>query len=128
MTTDVIVVDDSETIIVDSDITSVIVTQDETVPEVIIVAEADTLLVSEDQTNTIITAQVETQVITEASQGPMGPKGDKGDTGASTNISDAPDMDISNLQDGSLPIWSSQSQKWVANTQLTNQSLESGHY
>lgn len=128
MTTDVIVVDDSETIIVDNEIASVIVTQDDTIPEIIIVAEADTLVVSETQTNTIITAQVETQVITEGSQGPMGPKGDKGDTGASTNISDAPDMDISNLQDGSLPIWSTQSQKWVANTQLTNQSLESGHY
>ena len=128
MTTDIIVVDDSETIIVDNELTSVIVTQDDTIPEIIIVAESDTLVVSETQTSTIITTQVETQVITEGSQGPMGPKGDKGDTGASTNISDAPDMDISNLQDGSLPIWSSQSQKWVANTQLTNQSLESGHY
>lgn len=128
MTTDVIVVDDSETIIVDNEQVSVIVTQDDTLPEIIVVAEADTLVVSEEQTNTIITSSADVQVITEGSQGPIGPKGDKGDTGASTNISNAPDVNITNLQDGSLLIYSSQEQKWVANTQLTNQSLESGHY
>lgn len=128
MTTDIIVVDDSETIIVDNDQVSVIVTQDDTLPEIIVVSEADTLVVSEEQTNTIITNSADVQVITEGSQGPMGPKGDKGDTGASTNISNAPDVNITNLQDGSLLIYSSQEQKWVANTQLTNQSLESGHY
>ena len=128
MTTEVIVIDDSETIIVDKDVVSVILTQDDTAPEIIVVSEADTLVVSEDKTDTVITYHTETQVITEGSQGPMGPKGDKGDTGASTNISNAPDMDITNLRDGSLPIWSAQAQKWVANTQLTNQSLESGHY
>lgn len=128
MTTDIIVVDDSETIIVDNDQVSVILTQDDTVPEVIVVAEADTLVVSEEKTNTVITNSTDVQVITEGAQGPMGPKGDKGDTGASTNISNAPDVNITNLQDGSLLIYSSQEQKWVANTQLTNQSLESGHY
>lgn len=128
MTTDVIVVDDSETIIVDNDQVSIILTQDDTSPEIIVVAEADTLVISEEQTNTVITYSTDVHVITEGAQGPMGPKGDKGDTGASTNISNAPDVNITNLQDGSLLIYSSQEQKWVANTQLTNQSLESGHY
>lgn len=128
MTTDIIVVDDSETIIVNNDQVSIILTQDDTLPEIIVVAEADTLVISEEQTNTVTTYSTDVHVITEGAQGPMGPKGDKGDTGASTNISNAPDVNITNLQDGSLLIYSSQEQKWVANTQLTNQSLESGHY
>lgn len=129
MTTDIIVVDDSETIIIDNNPVSVIVTTSDTAfPDIIVTKESETILLDPNQIDTILTSTKETQVITEGSQGPRGPKGDKGDTGPVANFSDSPDVDISNLQDGSLPIWSAQSQKWVANTQLTNQSLESGHY
>lgn len=129
MTTDVIVVDDSETIIIDNDLISVIVTQDDTAtPDVVVVTETDTLVVDNEKLNVILTANTEVQVITEGSQGPMGPQGPQGVQGLSTNITDAPDVNATNIQDGSLLIYSSQEQKWVANTQLTNQSLESGHY
>jgi hypothetical protein len=128
MTTDVIVVDDSETIIINNDPISVIVTSDDTLPEVVIVSEVDTLVVDNEKLNVILTTEDTVNVITEGSQGPMGPQGPQGLQGLSTNISSAPDVNITNIQDGSLLIYSSQEQKWVANTQLTNQSLESGHY
>lgn len=127
MTTDLIVVDDSETIIIDNDLVSIVGT-DDTITEVIIVSEADTLVVDSDKLDVILTTQDTVNVITEGSQGPMGPQGPQGLQGLSTNISSAPDVDSTNLQNGSLLIYSSQEQKWVANTQLTNQSLESGHY
>lgn len=81
--------------------------------DVILTTTSETIVVDNEITTVIITA---------GEQGPTGP------IGPSTNISNAPDVDISNLQDGSLLIYSAQDQKWVANTQLTNQSLESGHY
>lgn len=129
MTTEIIVVNDSETIIVDNTPISVIVTQDDTSkPDIILVQETDTIVLDENPVDTILTIEEETQVITAGSQGPRGPKGEKGDTGPSMSISNAPDVDSTDLQEGSLLIFSSQQQKWVANTQLTNQSLESGHY
>jgi hypothetical protein len=77
----------------------------------------------ETSTETIVVeSELTTVIITAGEQGPTGPQG------PSTNISNAPDVDITDLQDGSLLIYSAQEQKWVANTQLTNQSLESGHY
>jgi hypothetical protein len=81
--------------------------------DVIVVNGTDTIVVESDQI---------TSVITVGDQGPTGAQG------PSTGIGIAPDVDTTNLQDGSLLIYSTQSQKWVANTQLTNQSLESGHY
>lgn len=81
--------------------------------DIIVETKTDTIVVEETNTTVIITA---------GEQGPTGPQG------PSTNISNAPDVDITDLQDGSLLIYSAQEQKWVANTQLTNQSLESGHY
>ena len=129
MTTDIIVVDDTETIIVDNTPVSVIVTTDDTSsPDIILTKESETILLDSNQVDTILTSTKETQVITEGSQGPRGPKGDRGETGLPANLSDSPDVNVSNLQDGSLLIFSSQQQKWVANTQLANQSLESGQY
>lgn len=81
--------------------------------DVIVVNGTDTIVVESDPITTVITA---------GQQGPAGP------IGPSTSITDAPDVDTSNLQNGSLLVYSSQFQKWVANTQLDNQSLESGHY
>ena len=91
--------------------------------EVLLTTTYDTIVID----NSVETVLVENEgqtvtIVTSAEQGPQGPSGAMGP------INSAPDIDISNLQDGSLPIWSAQSQKWVANTQLTNQSLESGHY
>jgi hypothetical protein len=80
-------------------------------------------VIVESSTETIVVeTELTTVIITAGEQGPTGPQG------LSTNISGAPDVDITDLQDGSLLIYSAQEQKWVANTQLTNQSLESGQY
>lgn len=81
--------------------------------DIIVETKTDTVVIQEDTTTVIITA---------GAQGPSGAQG------PATNIGDAPDVDLTDLQNGSLLIYSAQEQKWVANTQLTNQSLESGHY
>jgi hypothetical protein len=44
------------------------------------------------------------------------------------NISDAVDVDSTNKVEGSILVYSTQNQKWVATTQLENQNIESGHY
>jgi hypothetical protein len=91
--------------------------------DVIVVSDVETIIVNDEPLNTIVTTEDAIfEVITVGEQGPAGA------TGASTNLSSAPDLDLSNLQDGSLLIYSQQQQKWVADTQLTNQNLESGHY
>jgi hypothetical protein len=59
--------------------------------------------------------------VTVAEQGPPGPSGIE-------NIDDALDVDSSNKMNGSVLVYSSQNQKWVATTQLENQNVESGHY
>jgi hypothetical protein len=91
--------------------------------DVILTNTYDTIII-DDSLDTVIVENVgETvTIVTSAEQGPQGP------SGAIGPISSAPDVDVTNIQDGSLLIYSTQDQKWVANTQLTNQSLESGHY
>lgn len=92
--------------------------------EVIVTTQYDTIIVEDENSNTVIVESPSQSyvIVTEGEQGPSGPPG------PSTAINTAPDVDVTNLQDGSLLIYSTQSQKWVANTQLNNQSLESGHY
>lgn len=91
--------------------------------DVLIEKVYDTILIDDTVDTILVEADGETvTVLTSAEQGPQGPQGDN------TSISIAPDVDVTNLQEGSLLIYSVQDQKWVANTQLTNQSLESGHY
>ena len=91
--------------------------------DVILTNTYDTIII-DDSVDTVLVENIgETvTIVTSAEQGPQGPSGSIGP------ISSAPDVDVTNIQDGSLLIYSAQDQKWVANTQLTNQSLESGHY
>lgn len=90
--------------------------------EVIVETVYDTIIVDESPPNTIL---VETPgavtVLTVAEQGPPGPAGIQ-------NISDAYDVDSTNRVNGSVLVYSTQNQKWVATTLLENQSVESGHY
>jgi hypothetical protein len=69
----------------------------------------------------VIESEGLTTVITVGEQGPPGPSGIE-------NISDAMDVDSSNKVEGSVLVYSTQNQKWVATTLLENQSVESGHY
>jgi hypothetical protein len=90
--------------------------------EVIVETLYDTIIVDESPPDTIL---VETPglvtVLTVAEQGPVGPSG-------VTTISNASDVDSSNKKEGSVLIYSNQNQKWVASTQLENQTIESGQY
>lgn len=91
--------------------------------EVLIETKYDTILIDDSTDTILIENEGQTvTILTAAEQGPQGPSGAMGP------IVSAPDVDISNLQEGSLLVYSAGTQTWVANTQLTNQSLESGHY
>ena len=57
-------------------------------------------------------------------QGPEGPQG----ASANFHIGQALDVDVSNLTDGSLLIYSTDSDKWVANTNLDSQAMDCGEY
>jgi hypothetical protein len=91
--------------------------------EVLLTTTYDTIIIDDSVDTVLVENEGQTvTIVTSAEQGPQGPSGAMGP------ISSAPDVDVTNLVDGSLLIYSAQDQKWVANTQLTNQSLESGHY
>jgi hypothetical protein len=89
--------------------------------EIIVETVFDTIIVDDSQDTILVETPGLTTVITSAEQGPPGPAGIQ-------NISEASDVDSSNRVDGSLLVYSTQTQKWVATTLLENQSVESGHY
>ena len=92
--------------------------------EVIVETVYDTIIVDDSSDTVLIETPGEVTVFTIAEQGPTGPAGAAG----IQNISEATDVDSSNKMNGSVLVYSSQSQKWVATTQLENQNVESGHY
>jgi hypothetical protein len=62
-------------------------------------------------------------------QGPPGPQGPAGPPGSSlTLISEAQDVDVSNITDGALLIFSADTGKWEAGTVLEDQFIEGGHF
>lgn len=89
--------------------------------EVIVETVYDTIIVDDSSDTILVETPGEVTVITAAEQGPPGPAGIE-------NISDAIDVDASNKTEGSILVYSTQNQKWVATTLLENQSVESGHY
>lgn len=89
--------------------------------DVIVETQYDTIIVDDSQDTILIETPGEVTVLTVAEQGPPGPSGIQ-------NISDAFDVDSSNKVEGSVLVYSTQNQKWVATTQLENQNVESGHY
>jgi hypothetical protein len=89
--------------------------------EVIIERIYDTIIVDDSSDTILIETPGIVTVITEAEQGPPGPSG-------ITSIGNASDVDTSNKTNGSLLVYSTQTEKWVATTQLENQTFESGHY
>ena len=89
--------------------------------EVIVETVYDTIIVDDSSDTILVETPGEVTVLTAAEQGPPGPAGIE-------NISDAYDVDSTNKTEGSILVYSSQNQKWVATTLLENQSVESGHY
>jgi hypothetical protein len=88
---------------------------------IIVETQYDTIIVDDSHDTILVETPGEVTVITAAEQGPPGPAGIE-------NIGDALDVDSSNKVEGSVLVYSTQNQKWVATTLLENQSVESGHY
>ncbi len=89
--------------------------------DVIVETIYDTIIVDESSDTILIETPGEVTLLTIGEQGPTGPSGVQ-------NISDALDVDATNKTNGSVLVYSNQNQKWVATTQLENQTIESGQY
>lgn len=62
-------------------------------------------------------------------QGNTGPQGPPGQDGSGANtISQLTDVNLTNLQNGSLLVYNNPTQKWVAQRDLDNQILEAGQF
>jgi hypothetical protein len=77
--------------------------------EQVTVSQTETIVVDSDTSVTVVT-------------GLMGPPG------TVINLAQVPDIDISNLQNGSLLVYSAATSKWQATTTLDNQTLEAGQF
>lgn len=71
-----------------------------------------------DTNQTVVVQDPQTKIIV---TGIMGPRG-------TTNIQELDNVDISNLQNGSLLVYSTAATKWKATTTLDNQTLEAGQF
>ena len=77
-----------------------------------------------------VNTQGTTEVVSTGIQGPegiQGPVGPQGPAGV-TNISQAADVDVTNVSDGAILVYASTSSKWTATTALEKQAVEGGHY
>jgi hypothetical protein len=77
--------------------------------EQVTISQTETIVVDSDTSVTVVT-------------GLMGPPG------TVINLAQVPDIDISNLQNGSLLVYSAATSKWQATTTLDNQTLEAGQF
>ncbi len=77
-----------------------------------------TNVVIEKTQETIVVENDIVTIISSAEQGPPGV----------TRIELADDVDVTNLENGSVLVYSESSEKWIATRLLENQSVESGHY
>lgn len=80
--------------------------------EQITISETETLVVSNDTAVTIVTGMI----------------GPKGADGLVSSLGSIPDVDLANIANGSLLIYSSAANKWQATTTLSSQRLEAGQY
>ena len=91
--------------IVVTDINAVIV---ENPPESIVVTDTNTVVVENITGNIVVT-------------GIMGPRG-------ATTITNADDVDTSQLTDGAVLVYKTQTGRWFATNKLDNQILEAGQF
>jgi hypothetical protein len=76
--------------------------------QTVVVDTNQTVVVQDSQTTTVVT-------------GIMGPRG-------TTTVQELDDVDLSNVRNGSLLIYSTAASKWQASTLLDNQTLEAGQF
>jgi hypothetical protein len=77
--------------------------------EQVTISQTETIVVDNDNSVTIVT-------------GLMGPPG------TVISLAQVPDVDMSDLQNGSLLVYSAAANKWQATTTLDNQTLEAGQF
>jgi hypothetical protein len=77
--------------------------------EQVTISQTETIVVDNDTSVTVVT-------------GLMGPPG------TVITLAQVPDIDTSNLQNGSLLVYSTAATKWKATTTLDNQTLEAGQF
>jgi|694.fasta_scaffold32172_2 hypothetical protein len=72
------------------------------------------------QTSKVVSVNTQgtTEVVAVGVQGPSGPN----------YVNTAGDVDVSNLENGSVLVYKSSSLKWTATRTLEGQNLEGGHY
>ena len=68
-----------------------------------------------------VNTQGTSEVVAVSVQGPQGPSG-------TTYISQANDVDTSNLANGSLLVYKTATQKWVSTTTLEAQNMDAGEF
>lgn len=81
--------------------------------------------------NVIVKTKTNAQAVSVGIQGPAGPTGPTGPTGPvgpASGISVAYDVDISNLQNDSLLIYKTNTNKWTATKELNAQDMDAGEY
>jgi hypothetical protein len=77
--------------------------------EQVTISQTETVVVDSDTSITVVT-------------GLMGPPG------TVINLAQVPDVDTSDLRNGSLLVYSTAATKWKATTTLDNQTLEAGQF
>lgn len=82
--------------------------------EQVIISETETVVVDVDTAITVVT-------------GLIGPKGEDG-TSTSTSLRALVDVDMANITDGALLVYSALTGKWHATNNLNNQIFEAGLY
>ena len=87
--------------------------------DVVVTSESNTTIISQQPTNNVVvdSAKQPTTIVT----GIMGPRG-------ATQIADSNQFDLTQLAEGSLLVYNSTSQKWVATNLLDHQIVESGQF
>lgn len=86
--------------------------------DVISTDKHSTVVIGTQEQTTVITVDKAPRTIV---TGMMGPPG-------TSNLSDAKDVDISSLTDGSLLVYNPTVAKWVATNLLDRQYLDGGHF
>jgi hypothetical protein len=89
--------------------------------EVIVEKVYDTIIVDNSSDTLVIETPSAATIITIGEQGPPGAAGIE-------YLSDLLDVDSSNLVNGSVLVYSTEEEKWIATNVLENQIIDSGQY
>lgn len=87
----------------------------------VVASQEQAVVVDSGTTNTVVTESDSSFVVVTGIMGPAGRDGIR-------NLSQAQDLDLTELSDGSLLVYNSTSSKWKATEKLEKQILEAGQF